>query len=252
MVARSEDKARTVTDRINSTSTRLDEVVRAQGRGAPAIRDSAGNVLEMNPDAPYPLLTPQNIDAAVAFTPDGTVKITSADTSEDRDMTVATIHASNSIGTSGNFVAQGDVNVVGHSYSSGLTVFGDAVANWFHSTGNINADVSIAAGLNVIANGVILTSDAALKSHVRDLDDDPGLFDGLRPRRYRRHVKPEQDELGFVAQELPDELQRSIPERGDVLGYDAIHVLAVAVAEIKRQKARIDDLESRLAALEGA
>lgn len=149
MVARSEDRPRTTVGRQTHTERRIDELARTVGRGAPALRDSSGNVLEMNPNAPYPLLGPQGTDAAVAFTPDGTIKITSADTTEDRDMTVRLIHASDSVGTSGNLIAQGDVNVVG-------TVIG----SWVHSTGNINADVSIGAGLNIIAGGNVSGASA--------------------------------------------------------------------------------------------
>jgi hypothetical protein len=123
MVARSVDNPRTVTERITSASQRIDEAVRAQGRGAPALRDSAGNVLLMNPAAPYPLLGPQGTDAAVAFTNDGTIKITSADTTEDRDMTVRDIASSGNV-QANNLHADGTVTAVG-----------DMTAVNFHATG---------------------------------------------------------------------------------------------------------------------
>lgn len=147
MVARSEDKPRTVTDRLADTSRRVDEAVRAQGRGAPALRDASGNVLLMNPDAPHPLLTPAGIDAAVAFTDDGTVKITSASTAEDRDMTVRDIVSSGEVHAN-RLTATGQVQ----ADNVGCNVLGVGTVNASAVTSGTVTSTGQLTGANVVAN----------------------------------------------------------------------------------------------------
>lgn len=87
MVARSEDKPRTIHERVIDATSRLDEVNRALGRGSEALRNSAGHILNLNPDSAAPLLVPQQTDTGLKFT-DGRLEITDATGSELRDLRV--------------------------------------------------------------------------------------------------------------------------------------------------------------------
>jgi hypothetical protein len=189
MVARSVDNPRTVTERITSASQRIDEAVRAQGRGAPALRDSAGNVLLMNPAAPYPLLGPQGTDAAVAFTNDGTIKITSADTTEDRDMTVRDIASSgnvqaNNLHADGTVTAVGDMTAV-NFHATGQTTCNNLGANSANigpltagdtSVGVLWSNVIHASG-DILAPGLTVSTDA--NGVMRSFNYYGGTFHGV-------------------------------------------------------------------------
>lgn len=153
MVRRSSDAPRTVPDTISAQAARLDEAARAQGRGSTALRDASGNVLQMNGDAPYPLLRPLGVDASVAFSQDGTVKIVSPDTQQDRDMTVR------DIGSSGTVDAprfrSGATNVDGNGLNTiGVAASGTIGAARF-TCGPVNIDFNGIATPGIAAGGTI-------------------------------------------------------------------------------------------------
>lgn len=106
MVLRSSDRPTGAVDTIADHAKQIAALRRQVGRGVSALRDSSGNVLLMNPDSRYPLLTAEAADSAVAFTADGVVKIMSPDTAEDRDMTVRDISSSGNV-QANNFHATG-------------------------------------------------------------------------------------------------------------------------------------------------
>jgi hypothetical protein len=147
VVHRNTDSARDVLSRTKDTSTRVDDLVRATGRGVTAIRDSAGNALVMNGAAPYPLLTPVGSDAAVAFTPGGTVKITDDTTTQDRDMTVRDIASSGNVNAN-HFSATGDVTANGSFIANGSARFNGTMTAGNVTTGDANLQ-------NVFANGTL-------------------------------------------------------------------------------------------------
>lgn len=162
MVGRVSDTPRGLNERVKAVTDRLEVLSRAIARPSPTLRNDAGHALNLNLASSLPMLVPtatgdddtsSTIDSALRFH-DGGLWVRDPTDTQDRDMNAR------AVGASGNLVAQGDVNVAGHAYSSGSTVFGNSVASWFHSTGNINADVSIGAGLNIIAGGNVSGASA--------------------------------------------------------------------------------------------
>lgn len=138
MVRRSSDEPRTVPDTLAAQSARLDEAARAQGRGSTALRDASGNVLQMNGDAPYPLLRPLGVDGSMAFAPDGTVKIISPDTLQDRNMTVRDVASSGRVDAP-RFTS-GAVNLDGNGLNTiGVAASGTVGAARF-ACGPVNID----------------------------------------------------------------------------------------------------------------
>lgn len=113
MVRRASDESRSLPAALADTRVRDDELARAAGKGSTALRDSSGNVLQMDANAPYPLLRPMGVDGSMAFAPDGTVKIISPDTLEDRNMTARDVLSSGRV--DGKFVgaAQMGTNELG-------------------------------------------------------------------------------------------------------------------------------------------
>ena len=256
MVARSEDKPRTMTDRVADASARLDEVNRALGRGAPALRDSAGNVLEMNADAPYPLLTPQGIDAAVAFTSDGTVKITSPDTTQDRDLTARSVTASAT-------VTAGTVVMTGNSISSRDR---DGAVRW-GSDGAFeiaSRDGSIFKGIRSSNFETDTPSWRRLKTGHRSLTDvlghralDEVIGYDISAWRYDPDAAPEladgREHIGLHYDEVhPRLLNRRVGADGEVReGLDLRQMLNVALAAVQDLSADVAALRSRVTELEG-
>lgn len=291
MVARSEDKARTVTDRISDASRRLDEAVRAQGRGAPALRDSSGNVLQMNADAPYPLLTPLGIDAAVAFTSDGTVKITSPDVAEDRDLTVRTIVASGGVHTDGEIRADEGIRTeAGLSCGGAFAASGDAtfvrvLADNVSITGNSIWSYARDGAVRWGADGAfeVCSRDGTIFKGIRSSNfetDTPSwrrLKTGHRPLRevlghsaldevngldisawrYDPDTAPDLadgvEHIGLHYDELhPKLLNRRVADDGEVReGLDLRQMLNVALAAVQDLSREVVELRGRVDALEG-
>lgn len=65
-------------DHLRRLSATTDELARALGRGQPALRDSAGNILALDPASSTPLLAAQGHDVAVNMR-DSTLHVTSED-----------------------------------------------------------------------------------------------------------------------------------------------------------------------------
>jgi hypothetical protein len=98
---------------LSAAKQRDVDLAQAAGKGTTALRDASGNVLQMNADAPYPLLRPMGVDASVAFTQGGVVKMISPDTLQDRDLTARDIASSGRV--DGEFVGANNMgaNVLG-------------------------------------------------------------------------------------------------------------------------------------------
>lgn len=226
-------------------------MARAQGRGSTALRDAAGNVLQMNAAAPYPLLRPQGVDGSVAFAYDGTVKIVSPDTQEDRDMTVRDVQSSgrvegafvgsprveaDSMGTNLIGAGRGEFgSVVSGSFAAGRVFIDDAGV----TTPGVNAGGVIGCqtvecrglvtandmGTNHIGAGVGNFGDLSyyrlvpppserrLKDHVEDITNGLHVIRQLSPARYRwrQEAGPVADDL-LHAGVYVDELDEHAPE----------------------------------------
>lgn len=108
---------------------------------------------------------------------------------------------------------------------------------------------------DVYARSFVPYSDRRLKRDPRDLDDadSAALFAKVRPRRFDRDPddpdgEPRAD-IGFIAQELPADLQVALDDDG-TLGYDLSRVVAVLAAELARLRARQQRDRDRLVLLE--
>ncbi len=86
MVARSEDKPRTVTDRIDNAARRLDELARAQANGSPTLYNEAGHLLTLDAQSATPFLVPRNTDSALRFN-NGRLEVTDPTGGDLRDIT---------------------------------------------------------------------------------------------------------------------------------------------------------------------
>ncbi len=105
-------------------------------------------------------------------------------------------------------------------------------------------------------NAPDVSSDARLKQDIADIDGD--LVLRLRPRAYRMKSDPEKLHFGLIAQEVKavmDDL--GIPdadlygdENPDSLSLRYEQLIAPLIAVVQNQQRRIDDLETRLRALE--
>lgn len=265
MVRRSTDAPRGVVDTINAQRANLAELTRAQGRGTTALRDASGNVLQMNPDARYPLLTAATSDSSVAFTPEGVVKIMSPDTEQDRDMTVRDIASSGNVQANG-FHATGDgyfthaltadhiiagngADFGGGTVHGGVANFGQVnVGNgqvncWQLNTGVGPIYVGPINSASQVNSGKITTYDLTANDNIAG----GGLFASVgvwspayNPAASRRdrktHVRPLTEYLGRSACEVVDAL--------DVCAWQYDPEKAPTYADgVDRVSFMVDDLE---------
>lgn len=122
-----------------------------------------------------------------------------------------TLSAVTLITLEGSVTASGTLTVVG------ATQFGSV------STSNVLASGNVEAGNQVIANGVVLSSDARLKEAVSSVGVGLGLINDLNPVRYHRINNPESDiEMGLMAQEVEATLAKhGLGNSGMVVQPDA-------------------------------
>lgn len=101
-----------------------------------------------------------------------------------------------------------------------------------------------------------VSSDARLKKNIEDLDGS--LIYRLRPRKFRMRDGDGKLRFGLIAQEVKAALDELGIEGADLYGDenpDSLslvyeELIAPLIAAVQEQKSRIDDLESRLSALE--
>ena len=113
----------------------------------------------------------------------------------------------------------------------------------------------MASGARVTTGGVWTNaSSRTLKQDIYDLSaqDAVGVLDELNPVRYRYKNSPDEEYVGFIAEDVPD-----LVSTGDRKGMSPMDVAAVLTkvvqqqqATIERQEGAIADLASRLAELE--
>ncbi len=286
---RSVDVPRSMPDRVSDAAQRLDDLARAQGRGAPALRSSSGSVLEVVDTASAPTLIHADQGVGARFL-NGTLQVVDADGISARDLsardvairdvtsravkTSGAIESTGSIGTFGNLAAAGDVNVQGN-----------VIGAWVHSLGNVNADGgvfsggTITAGLDVTANrsvgaifnvnaggdvndrfGNVRTAPACerhLKNHVRDLDDPLATVQQWRPAiatwadDAARSLRGDAPFAAVYVDEVADTAPEAVYDRGDgTRTTDDRGLIAYAVAAIQQLAAQNRELSARVAVLE--
>lgn len=105
----------------------------------------------------------------------------------------------------------------------------------------VGGDKGFVTGGAIQGGTVTATSDARLKSKIRDLEP----IQGLRPRRF---IKDGIERLGYVAQEVQEVAPEAVHE-GEVLSLEPLAMIAAVHAQLE---AKIRALMSRLDDREGA
>jgi len=148
--------------------------------------------------------------------------------------------------------------------------FGGNSSNWLRANGTnfmLNAaggnflfEISGTQRGYINASGFNNGSDVALKENIEDIEYGLNTVNQLRPRKFDRIDSPDVDkaEVGFIAQEvepiIPELISNSKPEGAEgqiIKGMNYGALTSVLVKAIQEQQVIIDDLKSRLEALEG-
>jgi hypothetical protein len=169
-------------------------------------------------------------------------------------------------------------NDIGYCSSAGAWTLGPSTGGVTHRLNGITslkrADVTSGSGatvlqyqdgsndicgyveVNATANTVTYTnsSDARLKTNHRDFDG-LSLVSQMKPSKYERICNPNVDEVGLVAQELHDIMPEAVSVGDEDVavkpwGIDYGRLTPVLVKAIQEQQAIIEDLKTRLAAIE--
>jgi len=148
--------------------------------------------------------------------------------------------------------------------------FGGNSTNWLRASGTnfmLNAaggnflfEISGSQKGYINSSGFNNGSDVVLKENIEDIEYGINTVNQLRPRKFDRIDAPDVDkaEVGFIAQEvepiIPELISNSKPEGagGQItkgMNYGAL--TSVLVKAIQEQQVIIDDLKSRIEALEG-
>ena len=96
------------------------------------------------------------------------------------------------------------------------------------------------------------TSDRRLKQNIRYFDQGLATLDKINPAIYQMKSKPEEDEIGFIAQELYDVLPQVVggnpsdDVKEDPMTVDYGRITPVLVAAIKEQQEIIETLSEKL------
>jgi hypothetical protein len=110
--------------------------------------------------------------------------------------------------------------------------------------------------INATANtcSLITSSDARLKTNHRDFDG-LSLLSQMKPSKYERICNLGTDEFGFIAQDMHSIMPEAVSVGAEDVkekpwGIDYGRITPVLVKAIQEQQAIIEDLKTRLAALE--
>ena len=95
-----------------------------------------------------------------------------------------------------------------------------------------------------------ITSDARSKHDITDLDLGLTFIKALRPRSYKRNGSDNDEELGFIAQEVQEVLPRPLgllfhDERMDTFGLRKDDLIAPLVKAVQQLAARVEALEAK-------
>lgn len=131
--------------------------------------------------------------------------------------------------------------------------------NHFYFGQNVPLSPADAAGLThrlVFDNGAHLTaggtwvsvSSGRYKQDIRPLEsaDAEAAFDGLQPVGFRYKREPEEPQLGFIAEDVPELLAET-----DRKGLSSLEIMAVLTKVVQDQDREIADLQRRIKKLSG-
>ena len=115
--------------------------------------------------------------------------------------------------------------------------------------------VSYLGQIYATSTSILSASDATLKENIRDLDKGLDAILALKPRRFDWKNGDGNDIMGFVAQEVEETLPEIVHEckyndEESKLGLKMGDMIPSLVKAIQEQQAIIEDLQTRLSALE--
>jgi hypothetical protein len=128
----------------------------------------------------------------------------------------------------------------GGSYTGSLTI-----VNVYNGNGVVGTVVTNGTGTSWNT-----TSDARLKTNLRDITDSSAIIDALKPRRFDwLTASQEKDDYGFVAQEAYEIYPKMVSVGGDdpaekPWAVDPSKLVAILVAELQSLRARVAALET--------
>jgi hypothetical protein len=143
------------------------------------------------------------------------------------------------------FAFSNPLNVSAASWSAGVATTSLTLVNVYNGNGVVGTVVT-----NGSATAWNTSSDARLKTNLRDITDSSVIIDALKPRRFDwLTFSKEKDDYGFVAQEAYEVYPKMVTVGGDdpaekPWGIDASKLIPVLVAELQSLRKRLAALES--------
>jgi len=114
---------------------------------------------------------------------------------------------------------------------------------------NPTQNIDHASGAKLIGGNWTNASSRELKTGIVDLSPEVAreALDGLQPVTFAYRSNPEDQQVGFIAEEVPD-----LVATEDHRGLSAMDVVAVLTGVVKQQQRTIEELEARLRAIEAS
>ena len=144
------------------------------------------------------------------------------------------------------FAFSNPLNVAAASWSAGTATTSLTLVNVYNGNGVVGTVVT-----NGTATAWNTSSDARLKTNLRDITNSSVIIDALKPRRFDwLTFTKEKDDYGFVAQEAYEVYPKMVTVGGDdpaekPWGMDASKLIPVLVAELQSLRKRLAALESK-------
>ena len=144
------------------------------------------------------------------------------------------------------FAFSNPLNVSAASWSAGVATTSLTLVNVYNGNGIVGTVVT-----NGSATAWNTSSDARLKTNLRDITNSSVIIDALKPRRFDwLTFSKEKDDYGFVAQEAHEVYPKMVTVGGDdpaekPWGIDASKLIPVLVAELQSLRKRLAALESK-------
>lgn len=126
----------------------------------------------------------------------------------------------------------------------------DAVDQTFTVQNSGAGSITLQVVGTLSASTIVETSDVALKENIKSLQDALAVVLGLRGIEFNYIEKPEQREIGFVAQEVQAVAPDLVRNENGVLKVQYSRATALLVEAIKKQQEQIDTLSKRIKNLE--
>lgn len=228
---------------LQDTQTQL---ARAFGRGQPALRDPAGNILALNPDSPTPLLAAQGHGVALSMA-DRTLTVTTEDGQAKQGIAADTVNVDSAVNAT--YLNASDSVHAPTMYAS--TKFdGDTYGTHFGNVGD-------SSNAYTLYGYVAAPSERALKHDIKEFDAG-ALVDAIPSPQWRyipaafgtdkhEHAGVMVDD---IAEHAPWLVRRDPGTRHR--HYNPSDLIGVLWAALRESRHRATELETRVARLEAA